>query len=57
VARWAVLGNPTLKPEVQRNIVDGVAEEAAGRSIAELEQERDRMLMGILRLRSEMRRS
>lgn len=53
VARWASLGNPTLGPDVQQRIVDGVAEEAAGRSIAELEQERDRMLVGILRLRSE----
>ncbi|MET0918436.1 MAG: 3-hydroxyacyl-CoA dehydrogenase NAD-binding domain-containing protein [Burkholderiales bacterium] len=56
VARWASLGNPTLGPEVQKCIVEGVAEEAAGRSIADLEQERDRMLMGILRLRSEMKK-
>ena len=55
VKRWASLGSPSLGPEVQDKIIQGVAEEAAGRSIAELEQERDRLLVAILRLRNEMR--
>ncbi|WP_448206957.1 3-hydroxyacyl-CoA dehydrogenase NAD-binding domain-containing protein [Azospirillum sp. sgz302134] len=48
--RWATLGNPGLGPEVQARIVDGVAEEAAGRSVEELEAERDRALMDLLRV-------
>lgn len=43
--RWAALGSPSLTPEVRRLLVDGIAEEAAGRSIAALEAERDRGLM------------
>lgn len=53
--RWASLGNPTLGPDVQRKIVEGVAEEAEGRSITDLEQERDRLLIRILRLRNQIR--
>lgn len=43
--RWATLGSPSLTPEVRQLLVDGIAEEAAGRSIAALEAERDRGLM------------
>jgi len=57
VARWAALGNPQLGPEVQERIVEGIAEEASGRSIAELEAERDHLLMGILRLKGEAKKS
>ncbi|ACL59994.1 3-hydroxyacyl-CoA dehydrogenase NAD-binding domain-containing protein [Methylobacterium nodulans] len=49
--RWASLGNPALTPEVQAAIVAGVAEEAAGLSVAELEARRDRALVGILKAR------
>lgn len=50
VRRWESLGNPTLGPETRRRIVDGVLEEAAGRSIADLEAERDAALIGLLKL-------
>lgn len=43
--RWATLGTPSLSANVRRLLVDGIAHEAAGRSIAELEAERDRGLM------------
>lgn len=43
--RWATLGTPSLTPEVRQLLVDGIAQEAAGRSIATLEAERDRGLM------------
>lgn len=43
--RWATLGTPSLTPEVRRLLVDGIAREAAGRSVAALEAERDRGLM------------
>ena len=49
--RWSTLGNPKLTPEVCELIVAGVHEEAAGRDVAQLEQQRDRLLMEIIRLR------
>jgi 3-hydroxyacyl-CoA dehydrogenase len=54
VRRWASLGNPTLSPEVQKRIVEGVAEEAGNRSIQELEERRDRALLEILKSRTEV---
>lgn len=51
VRRWQSLGNPSLDAEVQTKIVAGVAEEAAGRSIAELEARRDEGLLALLRAR------
>jgi 3-hydroxyacyl-CoA dehydrogenase len=49
--RWASLGNPALDEDVKRAIVEGVAEEAAGRSIAELEARRDEGLLALLKAR------
>ena len=49
--RWQSLGTPSLDAEVQRKIVAGVAEEAAGRSIAELEARRDEGLLALLQAR------
>lgn len=43
--RWATLGTPSLTPELCRLLIDGIAREADGRSIAALEAERDRGLM------------
>ena len=45
---WHDLGDPDMTPEVQRKIIDGVADEAAGRSIADLASERDRYLIAVL---------
>jgi len=45
---WKDLGDPALTPELQRKIVDGVAAEADGRSIPELAEERDRVLLKVL---------
>ena len=44
------LGNPRLTSDVQRLIVRGVAEEAGGRSVAELARWRDEKLVEILRI-------
>ena len=49
--RWSTLGSPKLTPEVCNLLAEGVHQEAGGRSIAELEEERDRLLMEIIRLR------
>ena len=48
---WADLGRPELTPEVRSLLVKGVTDEAAGRSMAELEAERDQMLLKLLTLR------
>lgn len=45
---WGDLGDPEMTAEVQRRIVEGVAEEAGGRSITELAARRDRALIAIL---------
>jgi 3-hydroxyacyl-CoA dehydrogenase len=46
--RWSSLGSPTLSPDVKAVLVDGVAAEAGGRSIAELERWRDEKLIAAL---------
>lgn len=48
---WDDLGSPVLTPELKARLVAGVNEEAAGRSIAELERQRDTLLLGLLALR------
>src|ERR1700746_67924 len=50
---WKDLGTITeFSPEVKQTIVNGVLKEANGRSIAELERERDSMLLELLATRS-----
>jgi carnitine 3-dehydrogenase len=50
--RWADLGTPKLTPEVCQLLTNGIAVEAAGRSIGQLEQERDAALIARLKLRN-----
>jgi 3-hydroxyacyl-CoA dehydrogenase len=47
------LGQTRLTPEVQKAIVNGVTEEAAGRSMADLQRWRDRKLIEILKVSGE----
>ncbi len=47
------LGAPQLTPQTQQKIIDGVAKEAAGRSIADLQRWRDRKLIEILKVSGE----
>ena len=50
---WKDLGKITeFSPAVKQTIMDGVAKEAGGRSIEELERERDAMLLELLATRS-----
>jgi 3-hydroxyacyl-CoA dehydrogenase len=51
-AGWKELGSPELTPEVQKKLIDGVHAEVGSRSIAELEAERDEMLLGLIELRT-----
>jgi 3-hydroxyacyl-CoA dehydrogenase len=51
-AGWKDLGSPVLTPEVQKKLIDGVHAEVGSRSIAELEAERDEMLLGLIELRT-----
>jgi carnitine 3-dehydrogenase len=45
VRRWQDLGTPSINEELTRRAVEGVLREAAGRSIEELERERDEALV------------
>jgi carnitine 3-dehydrogenase len=49
VRRWAALRTPRFDAETHRALVEGVLEEAGGRTIAELEAERDRGLLALVR--------
>jgi 3-hydroxyacyl-CoA dehydrogenase len=51
-AWWKVLGSPTLTPELQKKLIDGVHAEAGSRTIDELEATRDEILLGLLELRT-----
>lgn len=50
-SRWKTLGNPKLTPEVCQLLIDGVLDEAGGKTIAQLEAERDSGLLSILKVR------
>jgi 3-hydroxyacyl-CoA dehydrogenase len=56
-AWWKTLGSPVLTPEVQKKLIDSVHAEVGSRSIAELEAERDEVLLGLLELRNKAARS
>jgi 3-hydroxyacyl-CoA dehydrogenase len=53
-AWWKVLGSPELTPAVQAKLAAGLHEEVGSRSIAELEAERDEVLLGLLELRKKV---
>jgi 3-hydroxyacyl-CoA dehydrogenase len=53
-AWWKVLGSPELTPAVQAKLAAGLHEEVGSRSIAELEAQRDEVLLGLLELRKKV---
>ena len=50
-AWWKTLGSPELTLEVRRKLIDGLHAEVGSRSIAQLEAQRDEILLGLLELR------
>jgi len=46
------LGNPQITPQLKQTIVDGVTREAANRSVDELAQEENKLIVGYLALRA-----
>ena len=51
-AMMKTLGNLEVTPELRQTIVDGVMREAAGRSVDELAQKENEVIIGLLRLRA-----
>ena len=51
-AWWKVLGSPELTPDVRRKLIAGLHAEVATRTVADLEAERDEILLGLLGLRA-----
>jgi 3-hydroxyacyl-CoA dehydrogenase len=50
---WKVLGSPSITPEFQKTLVDGVMKEAGKRSVQALAESENEMLVGLLRLRAQ----
>ena len=51
-AWWNVLGNPGITAQLREVVTAGVRDEAGGRSVDALASERDRVLLGLLKLRT-----
>jgi hypothetical protein len=48
-----VLGTPNITPELKQKVVDGVMREAGNRSVDELAQAENEVIIGLLRLRAQ----
>src|SRR5271170_6614027 len=46
------LGIPNITPELKQTVIDGVMREAAGRSVEQLAQDENRVMIGLLKLRA-----
>jgi hypothetical protein len=53
-AWWKTLGSPELTPAVRDKLAAGLHEEVGAQSIAELEAQRDEVLLGLLELRKKV---
>jgi 3-hydroxyacyl-CoA dehydrogenase len=53
--RWASMDVPKLTPELCQKLIAGAEAQAAGRSVAELESERDACLAAILKAIAQVR--
>jgi carnitine 3-dehydrogenase len=50
---WKVLGTPALTPEFKQRLAAGTLEEAAGRTVAQIAEAENEVIVGLLRLRAE----
>jgi len=48
-----MLGTPNVTPQLKQKVIEGVMREAAGRSVDQLAQQENRVLIGLLKLRAE----
>jgi len=53
MAMWKALGTPNVTPELQRTVIEGVEQEAAGRSVEQLALDENDTLVEVLRLRAQ----
>jgi carnitine 3-dehydrogenase len=53
VQSWKVLGTPTVTPELQRTLTEGVMREAAGRPVDQLAEEENEAIVELLRVRAQ----
>jgi len=51
---WRDLGNPTLAADLRERLAAGIADQAAGRDIVQLEARRDRFLVDLLAMKAAM---
>ena len=51
---WRDLGDPALTPELRERLAAGIADEAAGRDIPQLEARRDRFLVDLLAMKASL---
>jgi len=50
---FKVLGNPEITPALKQTIIEGVTEEAGNRSVEQLANEENKILLGLLALRAQ----
>ena len=52
VGMMKALGNPDVTPELKQTVIDGVMREAGGRSVEQLAQSENEVIIGLLKLRA-----
>jgi carnitine 3-dehydrogenase len=50
---WQALGSPTVTPQLQKTLIEGVQQQAGNRSVQELADSENEVLVGLLRLRAQ----
>jgi carnitine 3-dehydrogenase len=50
---WPALGTPTITPQLQKTLIEGVQQQAGNRSVEELADRENEVLVGLLRLRAQ----
>jgi carnitine 3-dehydrogenase len=50
---WPALGSPTVTPQLQRTLIEGVQQRAGSRSVQQIADSENEVLVGLLRLRAQ----